>query len=510
MEDVSREYDWHRCNVPACDARIERRLLCGEHAARYLSSVEAEKTQKRVHRRILGVQTRREIWKDRIELFLHYLLMRRGQYPQHFLSEALFLWHYRRLKKRVDNFEEDRRGKLPRESVTKEAPEALIQEAQLLEADFDCPENIYIDKLRALIGRLSGGRPRSNVDEYDISAVVPSVILPQPRTHLKFIGVLIVLFVLVGLLNAQSDLGVQTTLGLAFSEIGAILFAVLAFGYFGLRFFHSIQPVTERAFNGTLFQEDRQNKEFLQMVLDRRGDTLAWTERFAATAGLIVMIGILVLQAALRGHDLSLGEGIATVLVNLIAAPVVLQLGMTYPVLSGLTGLVFAFPAGPLRIDLYRPDGRLGLNEVADFLQTFLVWNLFFYILLFAAWGLALDRLSGFWPLLLVLVATYPLMVMRNKGVRLSWRTLRAIRRQVGEVIETERAILTQERSDDVRSRWDFLQKLDFGILRSPATRELFSKFLWSIVIPVGIVLASRYADAIRRLLMRVREGLQF
>ena len=66
MEDVSREYDWHQCNVPGCDAPVVRRLLCGEHVQGYLSSAEAEEVQRRVHRRILGVQTPREIWKDRI------------------------------------------------------------------------------------------------------------------------------------------------------------------------------------------------------------------------------------------------------------------------------------------------------------------------------------------------------------------------------------------------------------------------------------------------------------
>ena len=98
---------------------------------------------------------------------------------------------------------------------------------------------------------------------------------------------------------------------------------------------------------------------------------------------------------------------------------------------------------------------------------------------------------------------------MRNKGVRLSWRILRYIRKQVREKIEAERASLEQEHSDDVREKWDFLENLDLGILRS-RSRELLSKLFWSVAIPVGIVLADRYWDEIRRLLATVAESLQF
>ncbi|MGO9482425.1 MAG: hypothetical protein ACLP05_11680 [Candidatus Kryptoniota bacterium] len=487
----SQMYRAHRCNISGCDEEVFDLLLCKTHFDRYITDDIAKKIQAVIAKAVLHTEGVKQKAIRRIFIMAHYIFSVHVPFAEHYPLESLFLYHYRPRALEVARFARKHGGK----ALTKEQQRYWDWKVEFLKglrSDFDYPTNELLPNLEFDIVAL-GGLPSQNEADYRLDRFVRRHILYPPKRFLSAFSLACVLQVVAWFVSVRESFTIVEAINLTLVSIGAVFLAGYGYAYTGLRMIDRIQPVVERAWRGTLYDDTEYNVRFLRYVFRIRAaftrgrGLMNWLNGFAAA-----FIAFNVIGSRLWAAHLSPLQLVISALVNFPTLILATSLLMVYHVVVRVAQPVGSMPKQKFHIDLYALDSKMNLSAISDLLLEYLLWNLTFFALI-----LVLGFLLGPYAMLL-LVGMWGF--FRLRAIVFTLAAFLRLRRDVKSKIQSELRLILHEPFVEARVRYDFLRGLRYRPFDARHIKRVGFFILTTVVIPIAILLVDRHWNELANL----------
>lgn len=429
------------CNIKGCTNKYHDLLLCKNHFDTYVSDDKIRRIQENLSVLSLGKSNFKLKVKYLLNLIIHYVLLVRVYYIEHYPLETLFLYHFRK---------KDSDGKYRNKSF-------YIN----LISDFDYKENYFIDSLKE---KYTPNNANSRIKLF-------SERKRESTSSVLYISLLMVFYMIyfIAIILDMKILFLDM-----FQKISLVGLLSIPTMYFGTKYLLSSKTILAHVQENKLYKSKDDNKKFLDKSrsitnkLQRTSET-----KYFLIGAIFSSLFISFFSQASSFNQYSFSELAVTFIMILIVVTLLIILFNLLWINLYTLRLSRSFENKPIRFDIYDLDKNLGISYLKVYFKNLLLYDLFIIITFLII--SKLDIYGSNTNRLVFLIVIAYLISWNISSIYFLVKNIIILKKQYDNTISLEKEILQQSKASARFTKHEFLEKLNLNIFFK---WELFKGFL--------------------------------
>lgn len=366
------KYNLNQCNVKNCDKEVEDLLLCKVHHEEYIIDEKSKEIQTNITNWAKGdrnIKLRLIFIKYHL---LHYIFFLKVYYMEHYPLESIFLYHYKILK-----------NKLSREIKVKSVNKKICKKLNYLINDFNTDDNSLKNEaesiyLNSCIENPQLQKQSLNIESLSTKKHIEELTIFTPKRYILWIMFFLLFFSIIQFFTDIDITKIKIFDTFGYQDFFYIYILVGTLNYFGLQLISSIEKITIKALDNSLYVGDIDNINYLLITKRIKADLKKFEEFTWSIQGAFFANFMFVIYSGFSFSNLYLD--------NIILSMNIVLILLAYPIY--LTPFIYAsFSTQILNIkennfytDIFHPAGESGIKNLIDFITYGLLYNGFYLV----------------------------------------------------------------------------------------------------------------------------------